>query len=77
MLKLLEGSVNLGFEKSVFHCVVEIRNKPWANKQHDAKMLVSTPDKSITAVDAMTKEIEYQRLSFLKHESFLVGKELN
>ena len=76
MLELLEGSINLGFEKSVFHCVVEIRNKPWANKQNDAKMLISTPDKSVTAVDAITRKIEYQRLLFLKHTSFLVRKKI-
>lgn len=69
MLELLEGSVNLGFEKLISHCVVEIKKKPWVNKQNDGKMLISTPNKSLTAVDAITRKIEYQRLLFLKHTS--------
>ena len=39
-------------------------------------MLISTPDRSVTAVDAITRGIEYQRLLFLKHESFKVRKEI-
>lgn len=76
MLELLGGSINLGFEKLIFHFVVEIKNKPWANKQNDPKVLISIPDKSVTAMDAITRKIEYQRLSFLKHKSFLVRTEI-
>ena len=38
-------------------------------------MLISTPDKT-PAVDATTRKIEYQRLLFLKHTSFIVRKEI-